>query len=98
MTHVELAPEIGAIPDESWEGWDDLDTLGRLATTIRVGDYFMHLEAIAVSTDDSGRQRALLNGSLDKIKEAVGVDQRSTFETITLRGQEFILVATPFGV
>lgn len=85
------------VPDELWVDEGD----GRLRLTLSVNGYSMHLEAWAVTYDKMFSQHLADNGDeipddqpLDDLAAAVNAD--GSFETTHIRGQEYILVASPF--
>jgi hypothetical protein len=94
-----LAPTFTVrVPDASWEENDGMDDPSdRLRVTLMVnGRYPMHFEAWAVTYDDNEMVQHLPDhdDDLDLFATAVGSD--GSFQTISIRGREYILLASPF--
>jgi hypothetical protein len=86
------------VPEHLWETNDGMDNpTDRLSVTLLVGRYPMHFEAWAVTYDDEAMIQHAADGDdsdLDHLFAAVGGD--GSFQTTTIRGRQYILVASPF--
>jgi hypothetical protein len=90
------------IPDDAWEpSGPELDPeypegLGpetRLLAGITINGVPMHLEAYQVTNEDG--QRAADITFADDIEHLQSMQDVSGFQTTTIRGREYVLVATP---
>jgi len=75
---------------------DEEDKDRRLTAVISINDCRMHVEAIPVRDDEDGHQQGLDITSasrLDALSAEFGV---TGFDTITIDGQPYVLVITPF--
>lgn len=89
------------IPEDQWDesGYDN-DPRGHLITMIKIGGCYMHLEAFAVKerkrTDGSIAQDF---GDWEDSHEAEAIMRSADYEpthTITIKGREYALIATPY--
>lgn len=82
------------IPESAWEVCVDES---RLLAQITVNGLSMHLEAWEVYDTKDGMQCAVQHDEdFERIFYAVGAD--AAFQTLTIRGREYVLVATPHCV
>lgn len=92
----ECAIEI-EIPDDIWEEvGSDEDLRSRLYCSFLIGGVYHHVEAIAVKMEGH-YQKAVdseFDGVLDGMYEISTPDK--PFQTITIRGREYVLTMTPF--
>lgn len=94
---TELCVAPITIPEHAWESFDDGD---HLVAAISINGTNMHLEALAVVTQRAGHDIPV-NTSLvsDKYERAILdiiAEENSVVHT-TIRGREYVLVATPFA-
>lgn len=84
------------IPDDAWEAdCIGVDGPDRLLTTINVNGLYMHLEAWHVRPDERGDQVCEFDDeAFGLLHTAVGAD--GSFSTVTIRGREYILIASPY--
>lgn len=88
------------IPEDAWEpAHEDNEEEGeraddRLITTIVINRTPMHLEAWAVENDgDNIQQHPAYPDDLSNLASAVGADGH--FDTTTINGRDYVLVASP---
>ena len=86
------------IPDSDWEQISDLegDPSARLLATIKINGLYMHLEAIAVTTNDDGIHEAVDPCREDDLAALENAED-TAFRTIEIMGREYVIYATPFG-
>lgn len=87
------------LPDGVWRPVGDEDLPGgekaKLTTSITIADTRMHLDAWQVDPDARSLQAALQDDTgLSEVAAGVGADGR--FETTTIDGHEYVIVATPY--
>lgn len=82
------------ISDDDWlKGGDDAD---HLTTILVINGTFHHLEAIRVVEDEDGRQLAASADFEDTIDAMYTVGGDGPFDTVTIRGDIYVLVVVPF--
>lgn len=97
MSYLQNPPAIAGAAIIWTECGDESDPSARLLAHIRIAGLDMHLEAWAVTTDADGMQQAT-----EETRRAEEFDQLctmmdTTFETVEIRGRQYILIATPYG-
>ncbi len=84
------------IGDEEWTPTGDGDDpTSRLNATFDVNGLSMHLEAWAVKLDSSDIQRAV-DPSFCDLEGLYNVFEDTCFDTLRIRGRDYVLVATPY--
>lgn len=90
------------VNDDAWEE-AEFDEFGptHLIATITVNGCFMHLEAVAVAIHRAKGEALEVqigagesNESYDRLYDAFDADGR--FETVTIKGREFAIFASPY--
>jgi 6-phosphofructokinase len=82
------------IADEDWmNGGEDAD---HLTTILVINGTFHHLEAIRVVEDEDGIQRAASKEFEDTIDAMFTIGGDGPFDTVTIRGERYVLVLIPF--
>ena len=82
------------IPDDDWmNGGADTN---HLTTILVVNGTFHHLEAIRVIEDEDGRQHAASPDFEDSIDAMITIGGDGPFDTVTIRGETYVLVVIPF--
>ena len=82
------------IPDDDWmNGGNDAH---HLTTILVINGTFHHLEAIRVIEDEDGRQHAAAPDFEDSIDAMFTIGGDGPFETVTIRGETYVLVVIPF--
>jgi len=82
------------IPDDDWmNGGNDAN---HLTTILVINGTSHHLEAIRVIEDQDGRQRAAAPDFEDSIDAMFTIGGDGPFETVTIRGETYVLVVIPF--
>lgn len=82
------------ISDEDWlNGGDDAD---HLTTILVINGTFHHLEAIRVIEDEDGRQLAASVDFEDTLDAMYTIGGDGPFDTVTIRGDTYVLVVVPF--
>jgi hypothetical protein len=93
-------PERIIIHDDAWDDAsatdDDLPIGTRLLAPIIVNGIRLHVEAYEVKTDGGVQEIADPNFQAEW-EAACTFNQNSAFETVTIRGREYVLIATPYG-
>jgi hypothetical protein len=82
-----------SIPDDAWME----DRKGdRLLAILVLNGTFHHLEAIRVIDDDDGIQQAASEDLAATLNAMYAIGGEGPFDTVTMRGSEYVLVVTPF--
>jgi hypothetical protein len=82
------------IPDDDWmNGGGDID---HLTTILVINGTFHHLEAIRISEDEDARQHAASPDFEDSIDALFTIGGDGPFDTVTIRGETYVLVVIPF--
>jgi 6-phosphofructokinase len=82
------------IPDDDWmNGGADTN---HLTTILVINGMFHHLEAIRVVEDEDGRQQAAAAAFEDSIDALFTIGGDGPFDTVTIRGDTYVLVVIPF--
>jgi hypothetical protein len=82
------------IPDDDWmNGGADTN---HLTTILVINGAFHHLEAIRVIEDEDGRQCAASADFEDSIDALFTIGGDGPFDTVTIRGETYVLVVIPF--
>ena len=82
-----------SIPDDAWME----DRKGdRLLAILVVNGTFHHLEAIRVIENDDGIQQAASEDLSETFEAIYAIGGEGPFDTVTMRGSEYVLVVTPF--
>jgi 6-phosphofructokinase len=82
------------IPDDDWmNGGNDAN---HLTTILVINGTFHHLEAIRVIEDEDGRQHAAAPDFEDSIDAMFTIGGDGPFDTVTIRGEPYVLVVIPF--
>jgi hypothetical protein len=87
------------VPDELWDENEGMENPSdRLRVTLLVnGHYPMHFEAWAVTYDEDEMVQHLADGDDEDLDQVhAGVNGDGSFYATTIRGRDYILVATPF--
>jgi hypothetical protein len=86
------------IPDNWWRPNEALDTpTDCLYGTLEINGYAMHIEAWAITVDDDGLQTTVNSAYTEdfaQLHDAVHADGH--FQTKTINGREYIILASPF--
>lgn len=82
-----------SVPDDAWMEDRDGD---RLLAILVLNGTFHHLEAIRVIEDDNGIQQAASEDLAATFEAIYAIGGEGPFDTVTLRGGEYVLVITPF--
>lgn len=90
-------PQID-IPDTAWKPVGDEELPGgeqaKLTTTITIAGTDMHLDAWQITPGDAGQGALQDDDGLSEVAFGVGADGH--FETTTIGGREYVIVATPY--
>lgn len=81
------------IPDDAW--MEDREH-HRLLAILVINGTFHHLEAIRVVEDDDGVQQAASEDLAETFEAMYQIGGEGAFDTVTIRGAEYVLVVTPF--
>jgi len=81
------------IPEDAWIEDRSGD---RLIAILVINGTFHHLEAIRVVEDDDGIQKPASEELAEIFDAMVQIGSEGPFDTVTMRGAEYVLVATPF--
>jgi hypothetical protein len=82
------------IPDDDWmNGGEDGN---HLTSILVINGTFHHLEAIRVIEDEDGGQRAASPDFEDSIDALFTIGGDGPFDTVTIRGETYVLVVIPF--
>ena len=82
------------IPDDDWmNGGDNAD---HLTTILVINGTFHHLEAIRIMEDEDGRQHAASPEFEESIDAMFQIGGEGPFDTVTIRGERYVLVVIPF--
>ena len=82
-----------SVPDDAWVEDRDGD---RLLAILVLNGTFHHLEAIRVIDDDDGIQQAASEDLATTFEAMYAIGGEGPFDTVTMRGGEYVLVVTPF--
>lgn len=82
-----------SVPDDAWMEDRNGD---RLLAIVVLNGTFHHLEAIRVIEDDDGIQQAASEDLAETFEAMYAIGGEGPFDTVTLRGGEYVLVITPF--
>jgi hypothetical protein len=83
-----------SIPDDDWmNGGEDTN---HLTTILVINGTFHHLEAIRIIEDEDGRQHAASPDFEDSIDAMFTIGGDGPFDTVTIRGETYVLVVIPF--
>ena len=81
--------------------WDECghesDLSARLLSHVRIAGLDMHLEAWAVEDDGDGVQQAVETTMRGDAFGTICDIMDTDFETVTINGREYVLIATPYG-
>jgi hypothetical protein len=89
----DLPVVVLTIPDTAWR--EDLNG-DRLLAILVINGTFHHLEAIRVIEDDDGIQQAASEELVETFEAMYAIGGEGPFDTVTMRGDEYVLVVTPF--
>lgn len=82
------------IPDADWmNGGDDAN---HLTTILVINGTFHHLDAIRVTEDDEGHQRASADEFADTVDAMHRIGGDGPFDTVSVNGSSYVLVLIPF--
>jgi hypothetical protein len=81
------------VPETAWR--EDLHG-DRLRSILVINGTFHHLEAIRVIDDDDGIQQAASEELAETLEALYAIGGEGAFDTVTMRGSEYVLVVTPF--
>jgi hypothetical protein len=95
---ISRTPHI-VIPDGVWvpTGDDEGDPHARLLATIRINGGAFHVEAYAVKLDEHGCQVIADGYFQDEWDGLCLLEPNEAFETQTINGRDYVIVARPFG-
>jgi hypothetical protein len=86
------------VPESAWEPTgSEEDPTSRLLAALVVCGYYHHLEAYAVKEDPEGYQQIadpLFSENFEGMCSLGGPD--GPFQTITIKGREYVLAMTPY--
>lgn len=82
-----------SVPDDAWMEDRNGD---RLLAILVLNGTFHHLEAIRVIEDDDGIQQAASDDLAETFDAMYAIGAEGPFDTVTMRGGEYVLVVTPF--
>jgi 6-phosphofructokinase len=82
------------IHDDDWMN-RGADT-NHLTTILVINGTFHHLEAIRIIEDEDGRQHAASPYFEDSIDALFTIGGDGPFDTVTIRGETYVLVVIPF--
>ena len=82
-----------SVPDDAWMEDRNGD---RLLAILVLNGTFHHLEAIRVVEDDDGIQQAASEDLAEIVEAMYAIGGEGPFDTVTMRGCEYVLVVTPF--
>lgn len=82
-----------SIPEDAWMEDRNGD---RLLAILVLNGTFHHLEAIRVVDDDDGVQQAASEEFSETFEATYAIGGEGPFDTVTMRGSEYVLVVTPF--
>lgn len=81
--------------------WDETghesDPAARLLAHIRIAGLDMHLEAWAITYDEDGMQEVTAATMRSDAFGTICDIMDTAFETTTINGREYVLIATPYG-
>jgi hypothetical protein len=82
------------IPDDDWmNGGEDCN---HLTTILVINGTFHHLEAIRIIEDEDGGQHAASPDFEDTVDALFTIGGDGPFDTVTIRGETYVLVVIPF--
>jgi hypothetical protein len=81
------------IPEDAWMEDRNGD---RLLAILVINGTFYHLEAIRVVDDDDGIQKAASEDLAETFEAMFQIGGEGAFDTVTIRGVEYVLIVTPF--
>jgi 6-phosphofructokinase len=83
--------------DVSQLEWQDTEgDRSHLLAILVISGTFHHLEAIRVIEDEDGRQRAASPDLEDTLDALFTIGGDGPFDTVTIRGETYVLVVIPF--
>jgi hypothetical protein len=82
-----------SIPDDAWVEDRNGD---RLLAILVLNGTFHHLEAIRVVEDSDGVQQPALEDFAETFEAMYAIGGEGAFDSVTMRGAEYVLVVTPF--
>lgn len=81
------------VPEEAWMEGRNRDH--RVAILV-INGTFHHLEAVRVVEDDEGIQKTASADLAETLDAMYQIGAEGPFDTVTMRGAEYVLVVTPF--
>jgi len=81
------------VPEDAWTEDRNGD---RLLAILVINGTFHHLEAIRVVEDDDGIQKTASEDLAETFDAMFQIGGEGPFDTVTMRGAEYVLVVTPF--
>jgi hypothetical protein len=81
------------IPEDAWMEDQSGD---RLLAILVINGTFHHLEALRVIEDDKGIQKTASDDLAETFDAMYQIGGEGPFDTVTMRGAEYVLVVTPF--
>lgn len=99
MSHNLNNPVRVEVPLDAWDaiGSDDADPRARLLCTMTINGTYMHLEAWAVQATAAGSQIVDDGVADEKLEALYDMMDCSGFQTTTIEGREYVLLASPFA-
>ena len=82
------------LTDDDWMRAGENDD--HLTAILVVNARFHHLEAVRVIDDDDGVQRAASAEFEEWLDAVYQLGGEGPFDTVTIRGNEYVVIATPF--
>jgi hypothetical protein len=89
----DLRVVVLTVPEDVWMDDGNGD---RLLAILVINGTFHHLEAIRVIEDDDGVQKAASEDLAETFDAMFQIGGEGAFDTVTIRGTEYVLVVTPF--
>lgn len=80
----------------SEDAWIQGRNRDHLVAILVINGTFHHLEAVRVIEDDEGIQKAASEDLTETFDAMFQIGGEGPFDTVTMRGAEYVLVVTPF--
>jgi len=93
MTQATRIRDLTVAEDDWMNGGGDAN---HLTTILVINGTFHHLEAIRVIEAEDGRQHAASPDFEDSIDAMFTIGGDGSFDTVTIRGEAYVLVVIPF--
>lgn len=82
------------IPDDGW--MNSGEDANHLTAILVINGTFHHLDAIRVTEDDEGHQRASADEFEDTVDATYRIGGDGPFDTVSVNGSSYVLVLIPF--